>query len=128
MFDDEAIDCCLQVDDRQEDAAFQSPLCELGEEALDGVEPGCRCGREVECPAGMPGQPLAHLRVSVGGVVVDDGVDLLSRRPLRLDSVEKSDELLVPVALHMAGRWRCLRGRWRPRTGSACQEGGSAGS
>ena len=37
VFDDEAIDCCLQVDDRQEDAVFQSPLCELGEEALDGV-------------------------------------------------------------------------------------------
>ena len=91
VFDDEAIDSCLQVDDRQEDAAFQSPLCELGEEALDGVEPGCRCGREVECPAGMPCQPLAHLRVSVGGVVVDDGVDLLSRRHLRFDGVEEAD-------------------------------------
>src|ERR1700722_15226487 len=102
MFDDEAIDCCLQVDDRQEDATFQSPLCELGEEALDGVEPGCRCGREVEGPAGMPSQPLAHLRVLVGCVVVDDGVDLLSRRHLRLDGVEEADELLVPVALHIA--------------------------
>lgn len=41
MFDDEAIDCSLQVDDRSEDAAFQSSLCEFGEEALDGIEPGC---------------------------------------------------------------------------------------
>src|SRR4029078_9758626 len=78
-----------------------------------------QCGREVEGPAGMPSQPLAHLRVSVGGVVVDDGVDLLSRRHLRLDSVEEADELLVPVALHIAaddgavedveGREQCRR-------------------
>jgi hypothetical protein len=67
----------------------------------------------------MPGQPLAHLRVSVSGVVVDDGVDLLSRRHLRLDGVEEADELLVPVALHIAaddgavedveGREQCRR-------------------
>ena len=55
----------------------------------------------------------------VGGVVVDDGVDLLSRRHLRLDGVEEADELLVPVALHVAaddgavedveGREQCRR-------------------
>src|ERR1700722_6526130 len=50
----------------------------------------------------MPGQPLAHLRVLVGCVIVDDGVDLLSRRHLRLDGVEEADELLVPVALHVS--------------------------
>ena len=50
----------------------------------------------------MSGQPLAHLRMFVGCVVVDDGVDFLSRRHLRLDGVEEADELLVPVALHIA--------------------------
>jgi hypothetical protein len=54
VFDDEAIDSGLQVDDRYEDAAFQSPLRELGEEAFDSVEPGRRYWREVERPAGMP--------------------------------------------------------------------------
>src|SRR6202007_3404016 len=54
-----------------------------------------------------------------GWRVVDDGVDLLSRRHLRLDSVEEADELLVPVALHIAaddgavedveGREQCRR-------------------
>jgi len=38
----------------------------------------------------------------VGCVIVDDGMDFLSRRHLRLDSVEEADELLVPVALHIA--------------------------
>src|SRR5277367_5771743 len=33
-------------------------------------------------------------------VVVDDSVDFLSRRHLRLDGVEEADELLVPVTLH----------------------------
>jgi hypothetical protein len=41
-FGDEAIDGCLQVDDRDEDAALQSTLREFGKEPLDGVEPGCR--------------------------------------------------------------------------------------
>jgi hypothetical protein len=54
VFDDEAIDSGLQVDDRYEDSAFQSPLRELGEEAFDSVEPGRRYWREVERPAGMP--------------------------------------------------------------------------
>src|ERR1700690_3317284 len=67
----------------------------------------------------MPGQPLAYLRMLVGCVVVDDGVDLLSRWHLRLDGVEEADELLVPVALHIAaddgpienveGREQCRR-------------------
>ena len=50
----------------------------------------------------MPGQPFLHLRMLVGCVVVDDGVDRVSRRHLRLDGVEEADELLVPVALHIA--------------------------
>jgi hypothetical protein len=41
----------------------------------------------------MPGKPLADLRMLVGGVVVDDGVDCLSGRHLRLNGVEEADEL-----------------------------------
>src|ERR1700686_3130425 len=50
----------------------------------------------------MSCQPLTHLRMLVGCVVVDDGVDRLSDRNLSLDGVEEADELLVPVALHVA--------------------------
>jgi hypothetical protein len=45
---------------------------EFGKGALDRVEPGCRSWGEVEGPAAMPCQPLAHLRMLVGCVVVDD--------------------------------------------------------
>jgi len=50
----------------------------------------------------MPFQPLAHLRMLVGCVVVDDGVDRLLGWYLRLDGIEETDELLVPVVLHVA--------------------------
>src|SRR5262245_2970184 len=50
----------------------------------------------------MPGQPSSDLGMLVRGVVVDDGMDRLSLRYLRLDGVEKADELLMSVALHVA--------------------------
>jgi hypothetical protein len=74
---DEAIDGGFKVVDGSEDAAHQAPAREFGEEALDGVEPGCGGRGEVEGPAGMAGQPCAHLGMFVGGIVVDDGVDRL---------------------------------------------------
>ena len=37
---EEAVDDDLEVDNGAEDAAFQAPLRELREEALDGIEPG----------------------------------------------------------------------------------------
>src|SRR6202171_2832027 len=63
---------------------------------------GCGGRGEVERPAGMPGQPLAHLRMLVGRIVVDDGVDHFSHGNLLLDRVEEADKLLMAVALHVA--------------------------
>jgi hypothetical protein len=38
-----------RVGDGSKHAAFEAPICELGEEAFDGIEPwGCRGWREVE--------------------------------------------------------------------------------
>src|SRR5215208_2554307 len=97
-----AVDGGLEVDDRSEDAALQAPLGESGEEGLDGVEPGARGRGEVEGKAGVAGEPGNHLRLLVGGVVVEDDVDDLAGRDLCLDGVEEANELLVPVALHAA--------------------------
>jgi hypothetical protein len=74
---DEEVDGELQVNDGPEHASFEATARELGEEAFDRIEPGCRGRGEVERPAGMPGQPLAYLRMLVGRIVVDDGVDNL---------------------------------------------------
>jgi hypothetical protein len=39
VFEEEAIDGGLEVGDRPEDSAFQSPLGQRGEETLDGIDP-----------------------------------------------------------------------------------------
>ena len=65
----------------------------------------------MERPAGMPRQPLAHLWMLVGHIIVDDGVDHF-HRDLLLDRIEEADELLVAMALHVAaddGASRMLR-------------------
>ena len=99
---DEAIDDCLKVDDRVTYAPFEAPLSQLGEEALDGIESGRRCRREVEGPAGMAGEPLANLFMLVGAVIVEDDVDDLAGRDVALDHVQEAKELLVSMALHGA--------------------------
>src|SRR6202035_5238977 len=98
---EEAVDGGLQIDDGSEDATLQSPLGQLGEVTLYGVEPGARCRREVEDEALMPREPGPHLGMLMGGVIVEDDVNVLSSRNLRFDGVEEADELLVPVALHV---------------------------
>jgi len=36
---DEAVNGCLEIDDRVEDAVFQAPPGQLGKEPLDSIEP-----------------------------------------------------------------------------------------
>lgn len=98
---EEAVDGRLQVDDRMKDASLEASLRQLGEEALDGVEPGARRGGEVEGEALMAVEPGTHLRVLMGGVVVEDDVNGLVGRHLGIDGVEKANELLMAVALHV---------------------------
>ena len=92
---DEAVDRSLELDDRAEDAALETALGELGEEALDGIEPGAGGRREVGDEARVALQPRLDLRVLVGGVVVEDDVHDLADRHGGLDAVQKPDELLM---------------------------------
>jgi hypothetical protein len=101
-FLDEAVDGSLQRDQRVEDAAFQAVFGQLGEEALDGVQPGGRGRREAEGLARVAGEPFADFRMLVSGIVVDDGLHQLAGRDRCLDGVEEADELLMAVALHAA--------------------------
>jgi len=80
----------------------EAPAGELGEEPLDGVEPGTGGGREVEGPAGMARKPFADLGVLVSGIIVDDHVDDLPDRDVAFEGVEEADEPLMPVALHVS--------------------------
>lgn len=65
MLVEKAVDGGLKVGDRAEHAAFQSPFRQLGEKALDGVEPGAGGRREVQGEAFVAGEPLAHAANSV---------------------------------------------------------------
>ena len=94
----------------------------------------------MEGPAGMVGEPGTDLGMLVGGVVVDNGMDQLAGRHLRLDGVEEADELLMAMALHVAADDRAVehveRGEQRrgaipfvvvlvwtaPSTASMCQD------
>ncbi len=76
------VDGGLQVGDRAEDAAADALPGHLGEEVLDGVEPGGRGRGEVEGPARMARQPGQHFGMLVGGIVVEHGVDRLAGRDL----------------------------------------------
>src|SRR3979411_2131472 len=101
-FDDEAIDGGLQVDDRDEDTALQSPLGEFCEEAFDGVEPRTRRWREMECEALVSIEPSTHMGMLVGGVVVEDHMHGFAGRHFCLDRIEEADKLLMTMALHIA--------------------------
>lgn len=47
-------------------------------------------------------EPGAHLVVLVSGIVVEDDVDQPAGRDVALEGIEEADELLMPVALHVA--------------------------
>ena len=46
ILDEVAVNGSLEIGDAIEDASLEAPLGEAGEEALDRIEPGCRCWGE----------------------------------------------------------------------------------
>ena len=79
----------------------KKPSTALSQEAEVGVKWKVQRGwRASQC---------TDLGMLVGGVVVDDGVDQLAGRDLRLDGVEEADELLMPMALHAAADHRAVQ-------------------
>ena len=64
---------------------------ELGEEALDQVEPGAVLGREgeLEAPAWSGGEPGSGFSRDVCGMIIEDQLD---RGAARISGIEKSEE------------------------------------
>src|SRR2546428_12338461 len=69
-------DGAFELGDAFEGAAADTFSSDLGEEALDHVEPGSRGGREVQVEARMRLEPALYRRGFVGGVVVHDQVEV----------------------------------------------------
>ena len=74
---DQLFDGGLQGGDSMEDAAQQLSPAQLGERALDGVEPRRRSWSEMETPARVAGELMFSLRMFVHGIVVEHGLDQL---------------------------------------------------
>ena len=68
------------------------------EGALDLVEPGGAGRREVDMPAGMPGQPALDGRGLVGGVVVHHQMDVEVAGHLGFEGPQELEELPAAVA------------------------------
>ena len=49
----------------------------------------------------MARQPLPDGRMLVGGVIVEDGIDMFFRLNLALDGIQEADEFLMAMALHV---------------------------
>src|SRR5271165_6022997 len=50
----------------------------------------------------MAAEPSQNLRMFVGGVIVDNGMDDFAGRYLGFDGIEEADKLLMAVTLHVA--------------------------
>src|SRR5262245_29081816 len=79
---DEPLDGRLQRHERVKDAALEAALGELGEEALDRIEPRAGGGGEVEGPARMAMQPVVDLVVLMRRGVVENHMDHFAGRYL----------------------------------------------
>src|SRR5947207_12291256 len=97
VFSEKADDRVGQFADRGE-ALLGDEVGKIAKEAFDQVEPGRGGGSEVHVEAGMLGQPPLHLGVLVGGVIVDDQMDVETGRGLAVDALEEGKPLLVAVA------------------------------
>src|SRR5216684_5937582 len=74
---------------------------ELGEEALDEIEPGAVLGREGEFEAadGLLGEPSLGLLGDVRGMIVENQLDRRMGRIGGIDELEEFDEFAAAVAV-----------------------------
>ena len=90
-------DGTFQIGNAAEHAAPDLIFGEVAEESLDQIEPGCTGRREVQMEARMLGQLGVDLGVLVGGVVVDDQMQIKRPRGAPIQMSEEGKELVVSV-------------------------------
>jgi hypothetical protein len=109
-------DGILEFRDALECAASDTLSGDLGEEALDHVEPGRRGRCEVQMEARMFLEPTLHGRGLIGGMVVDNQMQIETGRGLLIDLRKRTNSrcrwrgMQVPITLPSS--------MLRPRTGS----------
>src|SRR5258706_4812426 len=83
----------------------QDGASELGEEALDEVQPGAVFGREgkFEAASGLIGEPGFGLLGDVRGMIVEDQLDRRVGRIGGVEKLEEFDEFVAAVAIRDEG-------------------------
>lgn len=74
-----------QLLDAMESSATDALVGQFAEPSLDQVQPGRTGGSEVQMKAGVLAQPAFDLGMFVGSVVVEDQVQVQSRRCFAVD-------------------------------------------
>ena len=108
MVADEEVDFFDEVGGGIERAATDSALSDESEEAFDLVEPGGVGRREVNVPTWTACKPSSDLGMLVGGVVVDDEMDVELGWHVGLDVTQKGEELLMTMAGFALGNDRAV--------------------
>ncbi len=94
---DEVVDSGDQVFDAPETTSANRLLSDESEPAFDLIEPGRVDGSVVDLEAGPLCEPESYLGTLVGGVVVDDQMDVKAFRHSLIDALEKLQELLMTM-------------------------------
>jgi hypothetical protein len=94
---DEVVDFFDEVGGGIERAATDNALSDVGEEPFDLVEPGGVGRREVNVPTRTACEPSSDLGMLVGGVVVDDEMDVELGWHVGLDVTQEGEELLMAM-------------------------------
>src|SRR5213075_2050262 len=105
---DELIDALHELLDAGERSAPDRLVGDQRKESLDLIQPGAVGRDEVHVPAWPVGQPRLDLRMTVGGVVVDDAMDVELGRHSSFDLAQKRQELLMPMARLATGQHRAI--------------------
>ena len=92
------VDCGFEFSDVVEYAPPYTLSGDFGEEPLDEVEPGAGRRREVQDKVFVSCQPALHGRCLVGGVVVEDQMQIEMGGGLAIDLLEEGQELVCPMA------------------------------
>ena len=100
VLEEVVVDRVLEIVDAGVAAAADLLCGDLGEEALDEVQPGRAGGREMQFEPRVLLQPRLHLGRFVGGIVVEHDVDVARLQNRAVDPAQESQELLRPVAWH----------------------------
>ena len=94
---DEVVDSFDQVFDAPEAPSANRLLCDESEPTFDLIEPGGVGGSVVDVEAGPLCQPESYVGMLVGGVVVDDQMDLKACRHSLIDALEERKKLLMTM-------------------------------